>query len=220
MGIAPDLDALRILIPDEVLLVEDASQGFPARLGGHIAAVSLGGGKPIDVGEGGAILTDDTDLATAARWLTCLGHDGVPVDGSGLDLEHGGHRMIGTSARMPALQAALGLYRMDTLDRRIDSMRASCHLLRVAAEAAGLALLAEPQVPLAVILRGQLAVRVPAERPLQVYPAHREPALRRVVDVKATPAADALEGDVSVLATDGPRSELEATLAGIQGLAE
>lgn len=216
MGIAPDIDALRVLIPDDVLLVEDASQGFPAQLGGDVAAVSLSGGKPIDLGEGGAILTDDTDLATAARWLTCLGHDGVPVDGSALDLEHGHHRMLGTSARMPALQAALGLYRMETLDRRVDSMRASCHLLREALSAAGMPLLAEPRVPLAVIVRGQLARRLPLERPLQVYAAHREPALRRHVELKATPVAEALESDVSVLATDGPRSELEATLAGIQ----
>jgi len=60
----------------DVVVVEDACQsigslpnGDPLGSRGDVSVVSFGNGKPIDAGSGGAVLTDDQQLATAVREL-------------------------------------------------------------------------------------------------------------------------------------------------------
>jgi dTDP-4-amino-4,6-dideoxygalactose transaminase len=55
-------------------VIEDACQSVAATLNGNrvgsfgdISLLSFGSGKPIDVGSGGAVLTDDADIASAVR---------------------------------------------------------------------------------------------------------------------------------------------------------
>ncbi|MEZ4265080.1 MAG: DegT/DnrJ/EryC1/StrS family aminotransferase [Myxococcota bacterium] len=205
MGIAPDIGSIRSAVGEGVFVLEDAAQGFPGSVRGDAAALSLSAKKPIDLGEGGAVLTNDVDLALALRWLTCLGHAGVTLDGSHVEWNRG-HVVVGTSARMPALQAALGLYRLETLRDTMAAYKARLIALRRAAPQAGLEPLVEPAVPLAACFEGPLpeglAQHLPLLRPASVYQAHKEPPIARKARVTDTPVADALDRNLVVLATD------------------
>ncbi|MCB9787577.1 MAG: DegT/DnrJ/EryC1/StrS family aminotransferase [Deltaproteobacteria bacterium] len=205
MGIAPDVGSIRSAVGPSVFVLEDMAQGFPGTVRGDAAALSLSARKPIDLGEGGAVLTNDVDLALALRWLTCLGHAGVSLDGGKVEWNRG-HVVVGTSARMPALQAALGLYRLETLRETLQQQKTRLIALRRAAPQAGLEPLVEPVVPLAACFEGPLAPglaeHLPLLRPASVYQAHKEPPIARKARLTDTPVADRLERTLVVLATD------------------
>jgi dTDP-4-amino-4,6-dideoxygalactose transaminase len=205
MGIAPDIGSIRSAVGEGVFVLEDAAQGFPGTIRGDAAALSLSARKPIDLGEGGAVLTNDVDLALALRWLTCLGHAGVSLDGTHVEWNRG-HVVVGTSARMPALQAALGIYRLENLRDAMAEQKTRLITLRRAAPHAGLEPLVEPAVPLAACFEGPLpeglGPLLPLLRPASVYQAHKEPPIARKARVTDTPVADRLDKTLVVLATD------------------
>ncbi len=203
LGISPDVAGLREVV-DGAFILEDATQGFPGPLLGDASSVSFSSGRrAVVLGEGAAVLTRDSFLGERIRRAACLGHVGVRLDGRAVQLS-GGHGTFGTSARMPALQAALGLYRLAGLEARLTELREGLsRALDVAAEL-GLDLLGPPRLPLGACFRGPAAKReLLVERgfrvgPAGVYPAHLEPAALRHKQIRVcpTPRADALAVDL------------------------
>jgi dTDP-4-amino-4,6-dideoxygalactose transaminase len=105
-GLAADHDAIAAAAKAENLLIlDDAAQAFGAvykgrRLGtfGHATATSFFPAKPLGCyGDGGAVLTDDTDLADTLRSLRMHGHGSDKYD----------NVRIGLASRLDTIQAAI-----------------------------------------------------------------------------------------------------------------
>ena len=190
LGIAPEPPRL-----DGIFIVDDAAQSLPGQLpDSDIATLSFASRKAIDLGEGGALLTDDATLAARLRSLICLGHSGVSLDGRAVELSAGHRAIAGTSARLPGLQAALGYARLGTLASRLAAANA-------ASQQRATDLRAERREVIAATPFGVLSLRSqtsPRPGPLPVYRAHREPALVGRVRLTATPHADAIAGRLAV----------------------
>ncbi|MFB8146056.1 DegT/DnrJ/EryC1/StrS family aminotransferase [Microbacterium sp. NPDC056003] len=112
-GQAAPVDALRSVIGDDVLILEDAAQsqgalrgGVPAGGLGDVAATSFYPGKNLGAfGDAGAVMTDDVDLADAIRKLR----------------NHGGiaryeHSVVGRNSRLDGIQAAVLSAKLEHLD--------------------------------------------------------------------------------------------------------
>lgn len=104
--------------PEGVLTVSDAAQcagwghGRPA---GVAAALSLYPSKTLGAaGDGGAVLTDDADLAARVRRLGTHGSHARDE-----------HLEIGTTSRLDAIQAAVVLAQLDDLDDAVTKRRAT-----------------------------------------------------------------------------------------------
>ncbi len=105
-----------------VPLIEDAAeaiggtfQGRPAGSFGICAALSFNGNKIITTSGGGALVTDDGNLASHARFLATQARDPAP---------HYQHTELGYNYRMSNLLAALGRSQLADLDRRVERRRA------------------------------------------------------------------------------------------------
>jgi pyridoxal phosphate-dependent aminotransferase EpsN len=103
-------------------LIEDAAEaigasyrGRPAGSFGAMASLSFNGNKIITTSGGGALVTDDTALATKARFLATQARDPAP---------HYEHSELGYNYRLSNLLAALGLAQLADLDRRVERRRA------------------------------------------------------------------------------------------------
>ena len=133
-----------------------------------------------------------------------------------------GHTRVGTSARMPGLQAALGLQRMEGLTERLSEWWRAYDAITAAATELGLTPLGRPRVPMAAcFLMGGRALdleRCPLHRPASVYPAHREPALVHRHRAHPTPEADDVMDRLVILGTDTDQATLEAGLSFLRGL--
>lgn len=103
-------------------VVEDAAESLGSLVGGKhtgtfglLGILSFNGNKIITTGGGGAILTNDSDLAHRAKHLTTTAK--VP---------HGWeyvHDEVGYNYRMPNINAALGCAQLENLDTTISSKR-------------------------------------------------------------------------------------------------
>ena len=103
-------------------VVEDAAEALGSIYGdkpcgslGLVSAVSFNGNKIITTGGGGAVLTDDGDLATQARHLSTTAK-----------LPHSwefSHDQIAYNYRMPNINAALGLPQLRQLSHRVAKKR-------------------------------------------------------------------------------------------------
>lgn len=129
-----DLDALVAVCDAYALqLVEDCAEslgsfykGKHTGHGGRLAAVSFNGNKIITTGGGGAILTNDPDLAKRAKHLTTTAK-----------LPHAWafhHDMIGYNYRMPNLNAALGCAQLEQLPTFLEIKRQLAEQYRAAFE--------------------------------------------------------------------------------------
>jgi perosamine synthetase len=105
-----------------LIVVEDAAQaigsfykGRPAGSLGQIAAFSFNGNKTVTTGGGGAIVTDDTEVAARIKHLITQAKK--PHQWA---FEHD---EIASNDRMPNLNAALGCGQLDRLDRMLASKR-------------------------------------------------------------------------------------------------
>lgn len=103
-----DLD--NTLIGQDVFMIEDAAEAHGAvgqgRVAGShafISTFSFHANKTVTTGEGGAILTDDPDLAFEIRRLANHGMN---------DKRPYWHEVVGTNARMTNLTAAIGVGQM------------------------------------------------------------------------------------------------------------
>ena len=103
-------------------LVEDAAEALGSWRGethcglfGAVGTLSFNGNKVITTGGGGALITNDAELAQRARHLSTTAK-----------LPHAWafeHDAVGWNDRMPNLNAALGVAQLEDLERRLEAKR-------------------------------------------------------------------------------------------------
>lgn len=98
-------------------------RGRPAASFGDVAALSFNGNKIVTAGGGGAIVTDDHELAARAQYLTTQAKDD--------DVEFI-HAEVGFNYRLTNLQAALAVAQLEQLDHCLASKRATAAAYREA----------------------------------------------------------------------------------------
>ena len=103
-------------------IVEDAAEGLGSQYNGKslgtfgkVSALSFNGNKIITTGGGGALLTDNAEIAKQARHLSS-----TAKISNGYEFEH---NEIGYNYRMPNLNAALGLGQLGSLPRFLELKR-------------------------------------------------------------------------------------------------
>jgi perosamine synthetase len=145
-GHPADLDALAALCGRwKIVLVEDAAESlgsyYHGQHTGHVgrvAALSFNGNKVMTTGGGGAILTNDPEMASRAKHLTTTAR--VPHRWNFI------HDEIGYNYRLPNLNAALGCAQLERVPGMIDRKRRLAGRYAAAfAEVAGVRFLAEPE---------------------------------------------------------------------------
>lgn len=123
-GHPADLDALKgVCEAHGIALVEDAAEAlgsyYHGRHVGHdgvVGALSFNGNKIVTTGGGGAILTDDAELARQARHLSTVAKVSHPWRYE--------HDQIGYNYRMPNINAAMGCAQMEQLPGFLRNKRA------------------------------------------------------------------------------------------------
>lgn len=207
-GQCADLDAINAIAAKHgITVIEDAAQSFGATYKGRksgnlstIACTSFFPSKPLGCyGDGGAIFTNDEELAKVLRQIARHGQD-----------RRYHHVRVGVNSRLDTLQAAILLPKLEILDEEIDARQ------RVAANYDGL--LAEAGIhttpfiePYNVCAWAQYTIRVEERDALQArlkeagiptavhypIPLNRQPA---VADETASlPVGDAVAGKVMSL---------------------
>lgn len=118
LGHPCQMDKLKVMIPPEVPIIEDACEALGARRGrqhvgtfGKIGCFSFFANKAITTGEGGVLVTDDADIAEHVRKLRGQGQ----VPGKSY-----WHDEIGYNYRMTNLQAAVGVAQMGRLNAILE----------------------------------------------------------------------------------------------------
>ncbi|WP_424017679.1 DegT/DnrJ/EryC1/StrS family aminotransferase [Halorientalis pallida] len=122
------IDALRDIADDHDLwIVEDAAEalgadrnGTMAGTVGEAAALSFCQNKIVATGEGGAVLTDDEDIAATTKLFRSHGRASTDYFGSS---KSGRHVAVGGNFRMPDVVAALGCSQMAKVEQLIDGRR-------------------------------------------------------------------------------------------------
>lgn len=128
-GLSADIDALRVALPDNVAIVEDAAcaagasyKGRPTGGLGNVAAFSFHPRKSVTTGEGGMVTTRDAKLAER---MDQLRNHGASI--SEEQRHHGprpyllaDYNLLGFNYRMTDLQGAVGLVQLRKLDAFID----------------------------------------------------------------------------------------------------
>ena len=141
-----DMDAILALARDHGLrVIEDASQAVGVRYKGRMCGTMGDAGvysfnqhKNMTCGEGGAILTNDTDLAKRAKHLTTTAR--VP------DRWNFVHDAIGFNYRMPNINAALGCAQLERVPDMLARKRVLAQRYAEAfAKVDGASLLEEPE---------------------------------------------------------------------------
>lgn len=125
-------------------MVEDACEslgsryhGRPAGGDGLLAALSFNGNKIMTTGGGGAVLTNDPELAARARHLATTARVAHAYEFE--------HDQIGFNYRMPALNAALGVAQLERLARVVEEKRAlAARYIEAFSAVAGVSVLEEP----------------------------------------------------------------------------
>ncbi|MBW3599368.1 MAG: aminotransferase class I/II-fold pyridoxal phosphate-dependent enzyme, partial [Planctomycetes bacterium] len=125
VDMTPILDLARRF---ELLVIEDAAEGLgvkhhnrPVGGLGHVGCLSFNGNKLITTGGGGALLTNDAQLARRARYLTTQAKNDP--------LEYV-HHEIGYNYRLTNLQAAVGCGQLECLDEFIATKQAAAQAYR------------------------------------------------------------------------------------------
>jgi 8-amino-3,8-dideoxy-alpha-D-manno-octulosonate transaminase len=115
-------DIVAIADKHGLAVIEDTAQSCGGRLNGRavgsfgkLGTFSFDSVKTMTTGEGGMVITDDSDLYTRASEYHDHGHDHNPVVSRGLEKRN----FIGFNYRMMELQGALGLAQLRKLDNVI-----------------------------------------------------------------------------------------------------
>jgi dTDP-4-amino-4,6-dideoxygalactose transaminase/glycosyltransferase involved in cell wall biosynthesis len=122
-GQCADWKALRSICDlYEVPLIDDAAEALGATYGGKPAGsfgwaniFSFNGNKIITTSGGGMLVTDDSALATRARYLATQARDPAP---------HYEHSTVGYNYRLSNLLAGVGRAQLRVLDERVNARRA------------------------------------------------------------------------------------------------
>lgn len=134
-GLAAPMDEIRAICkPRGIHIIEDAACAIattykeaPVGTLGDLGCFSFHPRKVVTTGEGGAVTTNDPDLAAAVRTLRNHGSTGMPP----AELEpHGPWTMgtferLGHNLRLSDIQAAVGVAQMAKLERLVADRRAS-----------------------------------------------------------------------------------------------
>jgi dTDP-4-amino-4,6-dideoxygalactose transaminase len=131
-GVPADLDAMRALCdPRGITVIEDAAcaagseyNGQPVGAGAYMAAFSFHPRKLLTTGEGGMLVTADSDVATRIRRLREHGMDvsaAVRHASRQPVIEH--YVELGFNFRMTDIQAAVGLVQLRKLGQQIARRR-------------------------------------------------------------------------------------------------
>ncbi len=106
----------------QLMLIEDAAESLGSWRGnrhtgswGHLSALSFNGNKIITSGGGGAVLTNDPELAQRAKHLTTTAKQAHPWAVA--------HDAVGFNYRLPNLNAALGSAQLKQLPERLAQKR-------------------------------------------------------------------------------------------------
>lgn len=126
-------DLIQIATEHDIPLIEDAAEVLGAefndqKLGsfGDAAALSFCQNKIVPTGEGGAVVTDDDELAERVKLYRSHGRPSSDYfDSSG----SGDYVDVGTNIRMSDLTAALGCSQFDRIDDLIDGRRQAANEL-------------------------------------------------------------------------------------------
>ena len=120
-----------------LILLEDACQSVGASFRGRAlgsfgkaGCFSFDPVKTITCGEGGAIVTDDRDVYTAADAYADHGHDHIGSDRGAED-----HLIIGANHRISELNAAVGLAQLRKLDGILATQRRNKAAIKAAMQA-------------------------------------------------------------------------------------
>jgi perosamine synthetase len=121
-GLPVDLEPLLALVRKyKLLLIEDAAEmhgqtynGVPCGSFGDVSIFSFYANKHITTGEGGMLVTDDSQLAERCRSLRNLCFE---------PNQRFVHRELGWNYRMTNLQAALGVAQLERLDKFVTRRR-------------------------------------------------------------------------------------------------
>lgn len=144
-GHPADLDALaEVAARWNLVLVEDAAESLGSYYRdthtgnrGRLAALSFNGNKVVTTGGGGAVLTNEPDLARRAKHLTTTAR--TPHRWSFL------HDEVGYNYRLPNLNAALGCAQLERLPGMLERKRAlASRYEQVLAGVPGVSFLREP----------------------------------------------------------------------------
>ena len=113
---------------NDLLVIEDAAEAFGATANGELAGtigdigvLSFCQNKILPTGEGGAIISDDTELAVAASQFS---NHGRVADDYFDSVESGKYEMVGSNYRMSDMVAAVGCAQLSKVDQLIESRRA------------------------------------------------------------------------------------------------
>ncbi|MHB1018551.1 MAG: LegC family aminotransferase, partial [Coriobacteriia bacterium] len=118
-----DIEGVLALARDfRLAVVEDAAESLGSTVGGRhtgtfglLGTLSFNGNKTVTTGGGGAILTNDTELAMRAKYLTTTAR--VPHRWAFV------HDEVGYNYRMPNLNAALGCAQLEQLPAMVEAKR-------------------------------------------------------------------------------------------------
>ena len=141
-----DLDPLQDVCEEyNLVLIEDAAEslgslykGQHTGTFGELGALSFNGNKTITTGGGGAILTDDHELADEAKHLTTVAKKDHPWEYV--------HDRVGYNYRMPNLNAALGCAQLEQLPAFLERKRQLATRYRAAfVDAEGVSFFEEPE---------------------------------------------------------------------------
>ncbi|MGL4727443.1 MAG: DegT/DnrJ/EryC1/StrS family aminotransferase [Bosea sp. (in: a-proteobacteria)] len=136
-GLAAPMDEIRaICAPRGIRIIEDAAcaiattyKGEPVGALGDFGCFSFHPRKVVTTGEGGAVTTNDPELANVVRSLRNHGTTGLPS----ADIEpHGPWTMgtfdrLGFNLRLSDIQAAVGVAQMNKLEKLVADRRATAH---------------------------------------------------------------------------------------------
>jgi len=144
-GHPAEVDQLRAVADTWGLpMIEDAAEALASWRGnthcglfGSLGTLSFNGNKLITTGGGGALLTNDAELAKQARHLATTAKQPHPW---AFD-----HDAVGWNDRMPNINAALGVAQLEDLDRRLYAKRLLAQrYVEAFADLEGVELVAEP----------------------------------------------------------------------------
>jgi perosamine synthetase len=124
---------LEIADREELAVIEDAAESFGATWEGtHLGTLGDAGvlsfcqNKVVVTGEGGAVVTDDDELAAEVRLYRS--HGRAPGDYFG-SVDSGEYLSLGTNIRMSDLTAAVGCAQLEKVDELVGGRRAAAEYI-------------------------------------------------------------------------------------------
>jgi len=172
-GQMPDLETINDIADSRgIAVIEDGAQSFGASRNGrpscgasYIGSTSFFPAKPLGCyGDGGALFTDDDQLADAMRAIRTHG---------GLQRHH--HTLVGTNARFDTLQAAVVLGKWPRFEHELERRRALADAYTEALSAAYTTPVTAPG-----------NIHAWAQYTIRVHPDHRE-TLRQALQQRGIP---------------------------------